>query len=150
VRSIATALRLPDLASLSLEETLRRALRDHRRRAGVDALLHAGPLPGTVPLPVKITAFRIVQEALNNAARHAPAGETTVHAGIEGGWLILRICDQGPGFTWSGEAHEGHLGLVGMRERAESLGGTFGVTARPAGGTTVEVRLPLAPEDPDD
>uniref|UniRef100_UPI00286982B4 sensor histidine kinase n=1 Tax=Deinococcus sp. TaxID=47478 RepID=UPI00286982B4 len=147
VRAIATDLRLPDLLGLSLQETLQRALRDHRRRAGVDAALHAGALPEHVPLPVKITAFRIVQEALNNSARHAPGGGTGVHASAGGGWITLRICDHGPGFTWSGEAHDGHLGLVGMRERAESLGGTFSVTARPEGGSCVEARLPLHPED---
>ena len=71
------------------------------------------------------------------------------------GWLTLRITDGGPGFTWTGGAREGHLGLVGMRERAESLGGTFTVTARAEGGTAVEARVPLHPaeshpEDRDD
>ncbi|GHF50842.1 signal transduction histidine kinase [Deinococcus metalli] len=155
VRAIATDLRLPDLLGLSLHETLERALRDHRRRTGVDATLHAEALPDGVPLPVKITAFRIVQEALNNAARHAPGRASAVHADAQGGWLTLRITDGGPGFTWTGGAREGHLGLVGMRERAESLGGTFTVTARPEGGTAVEARVPLHPaeshpEDRDD
>ncbi|WP_309572423.1 ATP-binding protein [Deinococcus sp.] len=147
VRAIATDLRLPDLLGLTLHETLQRALRDHRRRAGVDVTLTAGTLPAGVPLPVKITAFRIVQEALNNAAHHAPGGAADVSADVTGGQLVLRICDHGPGFTWSGEAQEGHLGLVGMRGRAESLGGAFTVTARPEGGTCVAAHLPLRPEE---
>ena len=149
VRAIATDLRLPDLLGLNLHEALERALRDHRRRSGVEVTLHVGDLPTDLPLPVKITAFRIVQEALTNAARHAPGGETGVHARQEDRWLLLQISDRGPGFTWSGEAQEGHLGLVGMRERAESLGGTFTVTARQGGGTCVEAHLPLHPEDHD-
>ncbi|MFC3831778.1 MULTISPECIES: sensor histidine kinase [Deinococcus] len=148
VRAIATDLRLPDLAALTLREVLERALRDHRRRAGVDVPLDAAALPDDVPLPVKITAFRIVQEALNNAHRHAPGGPVTVTADTaDGGWLVLRITDAGPGFTWCGAAPDGHLGLVGMRERAESLGGTFTVRAQAHGGTVVEARVPLSPEE---
>lgn len=171
IRAIATDLRLPDLLGLGLREALERAIRDHRRRtdmvASRDGLLpspagavgaappagtqlDAGPLPAEVPLPVKITAFRIVQEALNNAARHAPSpAGVIVTAAVQEGWLILQVLDHGPGFTWGGEALEGHLGLVGMRERAESLGGTFTVTLRPQGGTCVEARLPLRPEEND-
>ncbi|PNY82958.1 sensor histidine kinase [Deinococcus koreensis] len=170
IRAIATDLRLPDLLGLGLREALERAIRDHRRRTDIGASrdgllpslapsggaappgtqLDAGPLPADVPLPVKITAFRIVQEALNNAARHAPSpAGVTVTAAVQEGWLILQVLDHGPGFTWGGEALEGHLGLVGMRERAESLGGTFTVTLRPQGGTCVEARLPLRPEETD-
>ncbi|WP_412027662.1 sensor histidine kinase [Deinococcus yunweiensis] len=148
VRAIATDLRLPDLAGLTLREVLERALRDHRRRAGVDVPLHAAALPDDVPLPVKITAFRIVQEALNNAHRHAPGGTVTVTADTADlDRLVLRITDDGPGFTWCGAAPDGHLGLVGMRERAESLGGTFTVRAQTQGGTVVEARVPLHPEE---
>ena len=151
IRSIATDLRLPDLLGLNLREVLERAIRDHRRRTEVGATLRTDPLPGGVPLPVKITAFRIVQEALNNAARHAPgSADLTVHAAVQEAELVLQILDHGPGFTWAGEALEGHLGLTGMRERAESLGGTFTVRGGAVGGTCVEARLPLRPEEHDD
>lgn len=155
IRAISTDLRLPDLHPLSLQEALERAIRDYRRRTDDTAILNtvmpgSEVLPTCVPLPVKITAFRIVQEALNNAHRHAPGtAGVTVNAFVQGGWLTLQILDQGPGFTWTGEAREGHLGLVGMRERAESLGGTFKVQALHQGGTCVEARLPLQPEDQD-
>lgn len=147
IRTIATDLRLPDLEPLELREVLERALRDHRRRSDVHARLDLGPLPGDVPLPVKITAYRVVQEALTNATRHAPGGEVTVSARGDDLQVHLAVRDTGPGFSWAGEAREGHLGLVGMRERAESLGGTFAVRAAPGGGTLVEAHLPLRPED---
>lgn len=148
IRSISTDLRLPDLLPLTLHETLQRAARDHRRRTDGPVTLHAEHLPDVVPLPVKITAFRIVQEALNNAHHHAPTPQgVAVHASVQGDELTLQVLDHGPGFTWSGEAREGHLGLVGMRERAESLGGTFTVRAHPGGGTVMDARLPLNPEE---
>lgn len=149
IRAISTDLRLPDLLPLTLRETLERAVRDHRRRTESTITLSTSlPQQQTVPLSVKITAFRIVQEALNNASQHAPGAAATVRASLEGAWLTLQILDQGPGFTWTGQGSEGHLGLVGMRERAESLGGTFTVRAL-AQGTCVEARLPLQPEEQD-
>lgn len=155
IRAISTDLRLPDLLPLSLQEALERAIRDHRRRTDLQAILSTEALPSCVPLPVKITAFRIVQEALNNAHQHAQSGVSadigaytaaSVSAFVRASSLHLLIRDHGPGFTWTGEAQEGHLGLVGMRERAESLGGTFTVRALPGGGTCVEAQLPLHPE----
>ncbi|MGY2896238.1 sensor histidine kinase [Deinococcus sp. UYEF24] len=161
MRAIATDLRLPDLEPLDLREVLERAVRDHRRRsAGLVSL--GGALPNVtvtvsgddlgqgmaagvrVPLPVKITAFRIVQEALNNAHRHAPGAAVEVSASARQETLLLSVCDSGPGFTWTGVVADGHLGLVGMRERAESLGGTFSLQGRSPGGTCIEARLPLA------
>jgi signal transduction histidine kinase len=156
MRAIATDLRLPDLEPLDLQGTLERAVRDHRRRSNrtaepAAAELTLGELPQQVPLALKITAFRIVQEALNNAERHAGGQNSQaaaeVSASVGHGMLTLRVCDRGPGFVWNGQAQDGHLGLVGMRERAESLGGTF--TVRPwqdggaTAGTCVEARLPL-------
>ena len=158
MRAIATDLRLPDLEALSVQEVLERALRDHRRRTDQTAALKAtglnatGPdttgLPRGAPMPLKIAAYRTLQEALNNAHRHATGSPVTVLASLDGPVLMLRVCDQGPGFSWNGEGQEGHLGLVGMRERAESLGGSFTVSSCPVGGTWVEVRLPLDATEP--
>ena len=151
MRAIATDLRLPDLGPLDLQGILERAVRDHRRRSDAGASLMLGELPKRVPLALKITVFRIVQEALNNAQRHAGGQDTgagtTVSASLESGALTLRVCDRGPGFVWNGQAQDGHLGLVGMRERAESLGGTFTVQlwqeSGETAGTCVEAKLPL-------
>lgn len=163
MRAIATDLRLPDLEALTVQEVLERALRDHRRRTGQTAALTAtglnatalnvtGPnttgLPRGAPMPLKIAAYRTLQEALNNAHRHAAGSPVTVLASLEGPVLVLRVCDQGPGFSWNGEGQDGHLGLVGMRERAESLGGSFSVSSCPVSGTWVEVRLPADAAEP--
>jgi len=144
MRAIATDLRLPQLEPLSLPEVMARAVRDHRRRTDATAVLSTAPLPQEVSLPVKITVYRILQEALNNAHRHASApAEVKVTATVQDEVLTVQVVNTGSSFSWGGEAKDGHLGLVGMRERAESLGGTFTVRATPPGGTCVEARLPL-------
>lgn len=99
---------------------------------------------GAHPLPPNVEAalYRICQEALTNVARHALAGRVTVRLTITTGYVRLAVEDDGRGM--SGEStHDGRHGLVGMRERTEILGGEFEVGAPPAGGTLVEVSIPL-------
>ena len=148
MRAIATDLRLPDLQPLGLKDVLDRVVRDHRRRTDQSVTLQAAELPQQAPMPVRIAAYRTVQEALSNAHRHAAGSPVTVLASLDGPLLVLRVCDLGPGFSWDGEGQDGHLGLVGMRERAESLGGSFTVRSCPVNGTWVEVRLPLDATEP--
>ncbi|MBI3752087.1 MAG: hypothetical protein HY263_10600 [Chloroflexi bacterium] len=108
-------------------------------------------LPATAPLATKIALFRIVSEALSNATRHGSNAEIHVTArATADGFLETEIADGGPGFDASAGSTQGHLGLAGMRERAEVLGGGFEVSSTPGAGTTVVVRLPLAesPEPP--
>lgn len=92
---------------------------------------------------VCLTALRIAQEALTNAAKHAQnATKATVHLKREGSWLTLTISDDGMGFE-VGAAGTG-IGLVSMRERAEDIGGTFSVVSSPGGGVIVTATLPTA------
>lgn len=143
VRTTSSGLLLPQLGALSVGETVQRAVRDHRRRSGTSVQIVPGALPERVPLPTKIALYRVIQEALTNAWRHA--GEaSTVAVGLVGGRLRVEIADHGPGFdvaTIGGS--EEHLGLVGMRERVESLGGDFAIRSAPGEGTRVMADLPL-------
>lgn len=153
MRTLAKDLRLPELAPLTLPEVVSRAVRDHQRRTGtaVEFVPQGGVgADEDVPLSVKMAVFRIVQEGLNNAFRHAGGREQAVALALGAQEAVLDISDGGQGLTWSGEAPPDRLGLVGMRERAESLGGTFEVTCRGGGGTLLRVRLPLRPEAPHD
>ena len=89
--------------------------------------------------------YRIVQEALSNVAQHSGATACTVTLNARDGLLRLAIEDNGHGVGPAGNraiAGRG-LGFIGMRERAQSLGGSFMVSDRAGGGTTVVVRLPL-------
>ncbi|GIU98779.1 MAG: hypothetical protein KatS3mg014_0395 [Actinomycetota bacterium] len=105
---------------------------------------------GRLPDHIELAAFRIVQEAVSNAARHARPSRVGVRVGLRDRWLHLEVEDDGVGFdvmevaarARSGEA----VGLEGMRERAEIAGGTFRVDSVPGRGTRVVAEIPLPEE----
>jgi signal transduction histidine kinase len=108
--------------------------------------VHAG-LEGRPCRPeVETAAYRIVQEALTNIARHSGADEAQVRLCVEGGRLLVRIEDQGRGFepTITLDPEESS-GMVGMRERATLLGGHLHIESSPGAGTRIQAELPLAP-----
>ena len=90
---------------------------------------------------VSTALFRVLQESLTNVARHAKATKVEVSLSLVNGIWVLNIKDDGVGFLhdW-GKA--GEIGLLGMRERAQNLGGNFIVTTAPGEGTLIEVRIP--------
>ena len=98
---------------------------------------NAGPLPPGIDL----TAYRIVQEALTNARRHAPDAAVEVELGYEPDALRLRVATTGRGRLPADAS--GH-GLLGMQERAAMVGGTLRTGKAPDGGFLVEAELPLA------
>ena len=150
VRTIAAGLRLPELDNLKLAEILSRVVRVHERRTGTTAELSLNGLPEQAPLSVKITLYRLIQEALSNACRHGGGAGQQVRVGCDGDYLSVEVSDQGPGFDWAQVAdQDGHLGLAGMRERVESLGGLFRIETQPGRGTQVIARLPLHPVEDD-
>jgi signal transduction histidine kinase len=107
---------------------------------------------------VELTAFRIVQEALTNARRHAPGAAVDVEVSYEPDVLHLRVRDNGPGPHPPADAAEaapgsaapgaGGHGLVGMRERAAALGGTVRTGPGPVSGFVVEATLPVLRSEP--
>jgi signal transduction histidine kinase len=99
-----------------------------------------GPEPDT-PLAVKEAIYRIAQEALHNAVKHAQP--QTVEVMLEGGSeeLVLQIRDDGTGFD-TGGSFPGHLGLRTMRERAARLGGSLALESAPRSGTRICARIP--------
>jgi signal transduction histidine kinase len=144
IRAIAGGYGLPHLQELTIAETATRAVRAHERRTGTKAELHLeGPLDeGTLPL--KITLFRLIQESLNNAHRHANGQGQQVHVKSDGDFLDVEISDEGAGFNVKQAfVKDDHMGLVGMQERVESLGGEFLVKSTPGQGTRVLVRLAI-------
>lgn len=102
--------------------------------------------PVEPPVPVRYEVVRIVQEALTNAGRHARAGRVVVTLDHDGQWLRLSVRDDGAGFRVPKDlttlAEQDHHGLVGMSERARSVGGRLEIAAEPGRGTTITARLP--------
>jgi two-component system sensor histidine kinase UhpB len=113
------------------------------RHPAVELRLHIDdPLP-ELDDAVTTCAYRIVQEALINALRHAAASRIAVSVTEEAAELVVRVDDNGVGLA-PGWEQPGHYGVRGMRERAAVLGGTFALLAGQDGGTQVVARLPVA------
>ncbi|MEK7809691.1 MAG: sensor histidine kinase, partial [Chloroflexota bacterium] len=144
LRAIASGLRLPEVGTLSLAETAERAVRDYERKTGKMVALAIGGIPVDAPLPVKITSYRLLQESLANSYRHASGVDQRIDLKESDGQLIIEVTDAGQGFDPKIMNVDGRLGLAGMRERVEILGGTFEVQSEAGAGTTIRAHLPLA------
>jgi signal transduction histidine kinase len=137
VRRLIYGLRPPALDELGLVASLRGlASREGSRGTRVD-LEAPDPLP-PLGAAVEVAAYRIVQEALTNVARHARARKCAVRLSLEPRALLLEIADDGRGFS----GRRIGVGLQAMRERAAELGGACEITSTPGRGTTVSARLP--------
>src|SRR5215213_6117594 len=144
VRATSSGLILPHLGTLTVSQTLEHVVRGHQRRTGLVARIVQRDPPEQAPLATKIALYRIVQEALNNAWRHAEGAVPTVTVTGSDDRLVIEVADRGPGFDPAvAQGSETHLGLVSMRERAESLGGQFRIDSAPGRGTRAIATLPL-------
>lgn len=142
-RAISAGMGVPQLNNLTPEEIVARVVRTHERRTGTQVKVETQGLPAHASLPIKITAYRVMQEALNNAYRHAQGIGQGVRVRGQANELTIEITDEGHGTNGDGQGDEGeHLGVIGMRERVESLGGTFEWESSPR-GTRVAAHLPL-------
>lgn len=143
-RAISAGLRLPELAPLSVQEVAERVAAQHTRQTGTAIALTVGDVPAQVSVPVKIALHRSLQEALSNATRHGCGLDVQVAIWSASDQLHVRIRDSGPGFAHVQGPENGHLGLVGMRERAELLEGSLEISSGSTEGTSVHVWWPLA------
>lgn len=143
LRLISSGLRLPELEDLGLVEVVERAIREFERKTTKAVGFEYENLPETIRLPTKITLYRVIQEALFNGFRHAGGTEQHVRLWDDDGKLYVEVTDNGVGFNEQGVPGNSHLGLVGMRERIEVLGGSFSIASKPEQGTTIRAMLPL-------
>lgn len=149
IHDLLFELRPSMLDDIGLPAALQRYSREYGRKHGLVVDFQVGGLDHEhLPSQIEIAAYRIVQEALTNVARHAGAQNVSLLLERRGDRLIAVVEDDGRGFDPSviERAAEGErsLGLAGMRERAELLGGTLSIESQPAAGTAVFVDLPLA------
>ena len=140
IRNLALLLRPSMLDDLGLAAALGWLAREISRPTGLRIQVQADDLPPDLPDEHKTCVFRIAQEALNNAAKHANANTVEITVRASDSWLAITVQDDGRGFQHA-RAHG--LGLTGMHERAESLGGSVKIASKPGKGTLVEVALPL-------
>lgn len=109
-------------------------------RAGLPVRLHVDGDPITLPRAIDVSAYRIVQEGLTNALKHARASQADVTIHYAPGELQIEVCDDGDGLSTGGGAG---LGLIGIRERVKIYGGEMTAGAAPRGGFLLSTRLPL-------
>ncbi len=143
LRTISAGLRLPEIQAIPLIELVQRAVHDFEQKTQSDVVIAMGDLPEDAPLPVKITLYRILRESLANSYRHAGGQEQAVHIYANEDELLVEISDTGPGFEPGEAVGNGRLGLSGMRERVELLGGQFEISSAPGYGATIRATLPL-------
>ncbi|MDE2254825.1 MAG: PAS domain S-box protein [Betaproteobacteria bacterium] len=144
VRRISTELRPRILDDLDFEDAIAWQVGEFARRSKLQVDLELPAAPLVRGDAVATALFRIVQESLTNIARHADATRVRIHLEQCDDGLCLQVTDDGRGF--SPGARSSGIGLLSMRERATALGGTFTIRPGPAGGTTVEVRIPMTNE----
>jgi signal transduction histidine kinase len=136
IRSICRGLILPEIEPMSLAELLTAAARAHERRTGTKVDLKVLSAAPELNQSEKVCIYRFVQEGLNNAFRHAGGKGQTVSADMQSGRLTVVVTDSGPGFDQEAGTQDG-IGLAGLRERVESLGGEFSIKSSPSGTSLV-------------
>jgi len=149
VRAISMNLRPATLDDLGAVSAIRSFCRDWREVYNTVAVeADIAVTDKDIPPSIVTNVYRAVQESLNNVARHAQAQRVWVSMRIADGKLVVKIRDDGVGFTVDRDAREGRrrptlLGLRGLRERTERSGGCCKITSTPGKGTTVRLEWPM-------
>lgn len=143
IRSISTGLRLPELDELSPKEVTTRAVHNYQLKTQLFVDLTIADIPEDVPMPVKITLYRVLQEALFNGFHHADGKGQSVRVWGDIDKLYFEVSDTGTGIDLQTVSYKSNLGLAGMRERVEVLGGFFEIDSSNGHGTHIKVTLPL-------
>ncbi len=147
VARLAWDIRPSSLDDIGIDTAIRNLVDRWRACAPVRFELHVALAQERLPPAVETTLYRILQEALTNAVRHAEATEVGVILGSENGHVSMIVEDNGRGFACDGPAckfpRSGRLGLLGMRERLSLVGGSMEIESTPGSGTTLFLRIPL-------
>jgi len=144
--------RPPEFRRRTLVSIVEGLVVQHEEWTGSTVHLETDSVPNDVPLAVKIAVYRVLQEALSNANRHAGVAEHWVRLWSTGDHVCLEVADDGRGFdppAFDGRStaqYVDHIGLRGMHDRVVLLNGTFSLESSPGQGTKVTVSLPLQRE----
>jgi two-component system, NarL family, sensor histidine kinase DegS len=145
VRRFIAELRPAQIDQQGLIAAIRDYVRGHQNTYGTNVVVEAEAPPRLRP-EAEIVLYRIVQEAVQNAHKHARGARVLVRLSQSAGSLLLTVRDDGPGFdprSVARRAGSTNWGLTSMRERAELIGARFAVASRPGHGTEISLELPL-------
>jgi len=140
MRTLIFELRPSSLESDGLVQALRTHATAVQRRTGLAIVVDAEPID-RLPLAAEEALYRIGQEALHNVVKHANASHATIRIWRDGNTVRLSVTDDGGGFD-PDAVPRGHLGLIGMRQRVDLVGGELRVDSRPGKGTLIEAAVP--------
>ncbi len=147
---LAMDLRPATLEHLGLDAALRQHVEAYRWRLGIKVQYESVGLDGQrLSRTIETELYRIVQEALTNVARHARANSVGVLLERQEGRVVVIVEDDGVGFEADDPGGDGRLGLFGIAERAEMMGGSLSVESAPGAGTTIYVEVPDGDSRPD-
>lgn len=146
LRMLARDLRPPSLDQLGLVAALSSLLSDVEEETDLETKIAISGVPRRLSADIELGAFRIVQESVRNALRHAHAQRLSLTVEFSDDGLSLRVRDDGRGFVLreSEDISSSRLGILGMRERSNLLGGRLEIRSIPGSETTVELLIPLS------
>jgi signal transduction histidine kinase len=146
LRRLAANLRPASLDRYGLVAAVEQYLESLRKQGGIELDLRtAGIDTERLPPDVETALYRIIQEALSNVMRHSGATAAAITIERTDGALTAAISDNGVGLDVDSALRKGRLGLLGMRERAQMLGGALSIESSPGSGARVTVRVPITP-----
>jgi signal transduction histidine kinase len=143
VRRISSGLRPEILDELGLIEAIQWHIREFEKRHEIKSHVELPTNSLSMDNNSSIALFRIIQEALNNVAKHSEASNVTVKMKIENDSLFLEIKDDGKGLLPESIKSSGALGIIGLRERVRLLNGKFNIVGKPGKGTMITVTVPF-------
>lgn len=144
VQTLSHQLHPSILDNLGLVTAVKSLCREVSEESGVVVEYVNNNIPEPLPREVSLSLFRVVQEALHNAAKYSGQRYLKVHLRGKSDELELEVVDRGVGFDTTSTKNSPGLGLVSMRERVHLLNGTINIDSRPNAGTRIQVRLPIA------
>jgi signal transduction histidine kinase len=146
-RQFSRFLRTPILDDLGLVPALESLKSEFRKTYGIEVMLNVNGSQQRLTPEIELALFRIIQEALNNAAKHSGETSAEVHLEFRNKVISAVVIDRGKGFETPANIgtlpRTGKLGLAGIAERVQLLGGSFNIASSKGAGTTLRVELPL-------
>jgi signal transduction histidine kinase len=141
IRQICRGLSLPEISEWNLATVVHTAIENHEKRTGIGVAREVAAELPPLPLAGKTTVYRFIQETLNNGLHHGLCSAQSVTVGLDESQLKVAVSDDGIGFDPAVKTNG--LGLAGLKERINSLGGDFSLKTAKGTGTSVVMLLPM-------
>jgi signal transduction histidine kinase len=143
VRKISHQLHPSILDDIGLEGALEQYCDEFQERSGIVTHFESMNVPDSLAKEVASSLYHIFKECLRNVSKHSQSDEVSVRLDVADGHLCLTVKDQGIGLAATPRQPQGHIGLVGMKERAHLINGSLSIHSRTGEGTEVTVKVPL-------